>query len=293
VLLKEATSTSTLSIARRAVAEPADSALSPTADFAMERRTRSARAARFALHRVPRHLVDRCAERHTKTADKAAEKSVAKARAKAAEARAEAEAARASATRPHVSTHMLADPRIAAAVQATRLGGTARGGRPSTVDRRGLDERALAWQVVVSRLSALHGRCTARRHAHGHWALRWRRVWRVWRRTMHVATATLCALGVLYACLYALCTRCPRVSCVQVEHILDSNTSALAPSVTVRDVPALTSCSRAARLHDPFLRSQTYIRSRYQYVSRRFNKLQLERGGRGTTLATIISLCVY
>jgi hypothetical protein len=127
VLLKEATSTSTLSIARRAVAEPADSALSPTADFAMERRTRSARAARFALHRVPRHLVDRCAERHTKTADKAAEKSVAKARAKAAEARAEAEAARAeaeavcaSATRPHVSTHMLADPRIAAAVQATR-----------------------------------------------------------------------------------------------------------------------------------------------------------------------------
>ena len=114
------------------------------------------------------------------------------------------------------------------------------------------------------------------------WALRWRQVWRVRRVGRCAGDATLCcvlsrlgvvSVGVLYACLYALCTRCPRVSCVQVEHILDSNTSALAPSVTVRDVPALTSCSRAARLHDPFLRSQTYIRSRYQYVSRRFNKL--------------------
>ena len=43
----------------------------------------------------------------------------------------------------------------------------------------GLDERALAWQVVGSRLCALQARCTARRCALGRPALRWRCVRRV------------------------------------------------------------------------------------------------------------------
>jgi hypothetical protein len=52
---------------------------------------------------------------------------------------------------------------------------------------------------------ALHGSAARARTL---WALRWRRVWRVWRRTMRVATRrSLRALGVLYACLYALCHR--------------------------------------------------------------------------------------
>ena len=55
------------------------------------------------------------------------------------------------------------------------------------------------------------------------WALRWRQVWRVWRVGRCAGDATLCcvlsrlgvvSVGVLYACLYALCTRFPRVSCV-------------------------------------------------------------------------------
>ena len=43
----------------------------------------------------------------------------------------------------------------------------------------GLDERALAWQVVVSRLRALQGRCTARQRVRGRRALRWRRLRRL------------------------------------------------------------------------------------------------------------------
>ena len=72
-------------------------------------------------------------------------------------------------------------PRDASAAAST---GLAMEGRPAVVGHRrstaaGLDERALVWQVVVSRLCALQGRCTIERRARGRRAWRWRRVRRL------------------------------------------------------------------------------------------------------------------
>jgi hypothetical protein len=125
-----------------------------------------------------------------------------------------------------VSTRMLADPRITAAVQATRrqrsltdwprYGWRVRGGRPSMADRRG-PRRACpcvagCGSSTTCAARALHG-LAARARSSGAAVVACAAC--AARRTMRVATRR-CVLSVycLRVCtrLYALRTRCPRVS---------------------------------------------------------------------------------